>query len=168
MNDPKIRIRQGRRQYRYLWLKNVTGIDLSRHCARSLHGAYDRHVSPEATDIEVTLTSSPHTLAWYLCGVTIHPYRWEENPHLALEAAPGHTEELGVQDLTVEISGLRPISFSEDCIDATHPHAHDREFRTCRNWQFAHHLKNEGVPDVRGNRPRGTTLRGVFGQLPLN
>lgn len=167
MEIPKIAIERGQRQYRYLWLKYVTGIDLSRHCARSLHGRYSRHVNAESQDVEVRLDEYPHSLAWYLCGVTTRPYRWEDNPHLALEAAPGHTEKLSLQDLTVTVNGARPIHFDDRHIDPEHPCANRQEFSSCRNWQFAHYLHAHGVPDIRGDRPRGMGTKGVSGQLPL-
>lgn len=44
MKPAHITIERGDRGYRYLWLKYVTGIDLSQHCARSLHGPYSPSV----------------------------------------------------------------------------------------------------------------------------
>ncbi|WP_316521237.1 hypothetical protein [Kitasatospora brasiliensis] len=164
---PSITLLVGERRYRYLWLKYVTGIDLSRHCAVALHGRYSRHIDETTREATVELDEFPHALAWYLCGVTSSPYRWEDNPHLALELAPGHTQDLTVHDLTVHLDGVRPIDFTNAEVPADDPHAADHAFRSCRNWQFAHYLHNRGVPNVHGDRPRVTTLRPGNGQGEL-
>ncbi|MDY0816553.1 hypothetical protein [Kitasatospora purpeofusca] len=165
---PSITVQVGDRKYRHLWLKYVTGIDLSRHCAVALHGRYSRLVDERTQEATVHLDEFPHALAWYLCGVTTAPYRWEDNPHLAVTAAPGHTETLNVQGLTVHLDGVKPIHFTAtDNVPDDDPHANDPAYRTCRNWQFAHYLRARGVPDVHGDRPRITTLRPGAGQVEL-
>ncbi|MFC8447737.1 hypothetical protein [Kitasatospora sp. NPDC057223] len=164
---PRITVAVGARKYRYLWLKYVTGIDLTRHCAVALHGRYSRHLNEDTRHVEVQLDEFPHALAWYLCGVTTRPYRWEDNPHLALEPAPGHTQDLQVKDLTVHLDGIRPIDFTNADVPADSPHADDPVYQTCRNWQFAHHLHARGIPSVQGDRPRITTLRPGSGQVEL-
>ncbi|MEU8919443.1 hypothetical protein AB0D10_00730 [Kitasatospora sp. NPDC048545] len=164
---PRITVTAGSRTYRHVWLKYVTGVDLSRHCAVALHGRYSRHINEDTRHAEVELDEFPFALAWYLCGVTASPYRWEENPHLALEAAPGHTRVLQVQDLTVHLDGVRPIEFTDADVPPDSPHADDPQYRTCRNWWFAHYLHARGVPNVHGDRPRITTLRPGAGQVEL-
>ncbi|MFJ4791804.1 hypothetical protein [Kitasatospora purpeofusca] len=164
---PRIAVTAGPRKYHFLWLKYVTGIDLSRHCAPALHGRYSRHINEHTLHAEVELDEFPHALAWYLCGVTVDPHRWKDNPHLALEAAPGHTQELQVQDLTVHLDGIRPIPFTDADVPADSPHTDDTEYSTCRNWWFAHYLHARGVPSVHGDRPRITTLRPGAGQVEL-
>ncbi|GAA1353716.1 hypothetical protein [Streptomyces beijiangensis] len=169
MEPARISITQGDRKYRYLWLKYVTGIDLSLHCARSLHGPYSKHVGPELRQMSTPLNERPTPIAWYLCGVTTDPSRWADNPHLAFEPAPGHTEELAVHGLAVTLTGARPIiGWGAHSIPAEAPNSHDRHYATCRNWQFAHHLHQAGTPDIRGVRPRGPGTRNVIGQLPLH
>ncbi|MFJ6136552.1 hypothetical protein [Kitasatospora sp. NPDC092286] len=161
-------VQVGERRYRHLWLKYVTGIDLSRHCAVALHGRYSRLVDERSQEATVHLDEFPHALAWYLCGVTTAPYRWEDNPHLAVTAAPGHAETLAVQGLTVHLDGVKPIHFTAtDNVPDDDPNASDPAYRTCRNWQFAHYLRARGVPDVHGDRPRITTLRPGVGQVEL-
>ncbi|GAA2084907.1 hypothetical protein GCM10009759_04300 [Kitasatospora saccharophila] len=164
---PSITIRLGERRYRHLWLKYVSGADLSRHCAVALHGRYSRAVDENITNVTVELNEFPHAIAWYLCGVTT-PYRWKDNPHLALEAAPGHTQDLQVQDLTVHLDGVRPIPITDEHIPGDDPRAANPAFRTCRNWWFAHYLVHvRSVPDVHGDRPRVTTTRPGTGQGEL-
>ncbi|WP_327073267.1 hypothetical protein OG196_14595 [Kitasatospora purpeofusca] len=165
---PRITVTVGDRTYRYLWLKYVTGIDLGRHCAAALHGRYSHHITEHTRHVDIELDEFPHTLAWYLCGVTSDPHRWEDNPHLALEAAPGHTQELQVHDLTVHLDGIRPIPFTDADVPADSPHADDRAYSTCRNWWFAHHLHHvRGVPNVPGDRPRIRRPRPGTGQGTL-
>ncbi|MFE5089431.1 hypothetical protein [Streptomyces sp. NPDC056638] len=168
MKPAHITIERGDRSYRYLWLKYVTGIDLSQHCARSLHGPYSPTVDPRHSRAEVALTEHAAPICWYLCGVTTDPSRWAENPHLAFEPAPGETHTLTVQHLTVTLIGTRPITgWGHHTIPATDPNARNKAYATCRNWQFAHHLHQTGVPDIRGHRPRGLGTGLVEGQLPL-
>ncbi|MEY2226872.1 hypothetical protein [Streptomyces sp. BF23-19] len=168
MSTPTIRIEQGERRYHYLWLKYVTGIDLTQHCARSLHGPYSRAVQADAPrDLTLTLDEHRHAIAFYLCGVTTNPYRWEDNPHLAFESAPGYHVEIQVKDLKVTLTDARPIPFTARHIPADDPHATDRQFKTCRNWQFAHHLRAAGVVTIPSERPRGLGTGSVAGQLPL-
>ncbi|MFE6872576.1 hypothetical protein ACFVFS_39295 [Kitasatospora sp. NPDC057692] len=163
---PTITVEVGERRYRHLWLKYVTGIDLSRHCAVALHGRYSRLIDERIQQVTVELDEFPHALAWYLCGVTT-PYRWEDNPHLALTAAASHSETLSVQDLTVHLDGIRPIAFADADIPDDDPNANSPAYRTCRNWQFAHYLRARGVPDIHGDRPRVTVLRPGTGQAAL-
>ncbi|MFJ8430489.1 hypothetical protein ACIQ9P_04195 [Kitasatospora sp. NPDC094019] len=165
---PTLTVALGSRAYRHLWLKYVTGIDLGRHCAVALHGRYSRLINEEIKQpTTVELNEFPHAIAWYLCGVTVSPYRWEDNPHLAVESAPGHTQDLQVQDLTVHLDGVRPIPFTDADIPSDDPNSGDPDFATCRNWQFAHHLRARGVPHVHGDRPRITTVRPGAGQVEL-
>ncbi|MDX3205156.1 hypothetical protein [Streptomyces scabiei] len=168
MPAPQITIKRGNRTYRYLWLKYVTGIDLTQHCARSLHGRYSRQVNQDLTEATITLDEFPTPTCWYLCGVTTDPSRWAENPHLAFEAAPGCVEQLEVQHLSVTLTGARTIAgWGANSIPADAAHAADRTYVSCRNWQFAHHLHAQGIPDIRGPRPRGLGAGQVSGQLPL-
>ncbi|MEU1307771.1 hypothetical protein ABZ419_02580 [Streptomyces cinnamoneus] len=104
-------------------------------------------------------------IAWYLCGVT---RKWATNAHLAFETAPGDQHELQVQGLHVTLTDARPILFGPEAVPADDPHAGDRAFMTCRNWQFAHHLaKERGLKSI-GNPPsRGRRSTWVRGQMPL-
>ncbi|UUU32015.1 hypothetical protein JIX56_20060 [Streptomyces sp. CA-210063] len=169
MPAPQITITRGNRTYRYLWLKYVTGIDLTQHCARSLHGRYSQQVNQDLTEAAITLDEFPTPICWYLCGVTTDPSRWGENPHLAFEVAPGHVQDLEVQHLTVTLTGARPITgWGTNSVPADAAHANERDYASCRNWQFAHHLHTSGVPSIPGHRPRGLGQGIVAGQLPLS
>jgi hypothetical protein len=48
------------------------------------------------------------------------------------------------------------------------PHAHDRLYRTCRNWQFAHWLRHAAVNSIRVENRRGiASTSPIAGQIPL-
>ncbi|MHA7956273.1 hypothetical protein ACX9I7_00750 [Streptomyces sp. L500] len=148
-----------------MWLKYVTGVDLTRHCARSMHGGYSRHVRPELDLMQVQLDEFEPPIAWYLCGVT---RRWQNNAHLAFEAAPGERHELQVQGLHVTLTGGRPIPFDADAVPADDPHADDPKYATCRNWQFAHHLSAaRGLPSIPNPTSRSRPTSWVRGQMRL-
>ena len=122
--------------FRYLWLKRVIGVDLSVHCARCLVGKYTDNISPR----------NPHTTdiqlddgIYYLCGVSM-PYNWAKNFHLAFEYSEGSRIEYANNGISVVIENARALPISESYIDQSDPNAWKKEFRTCRNWQFAHYL----------------------------
>lgn len=123
--------------FRYLWLKRVTGIDLTVHCARSLLGHYLPNISPRAprtTNIQLD------NGIYYLCGVSM-PYTWAKNFHLAFEYAENSRIEYSHNGISVIIENARALPISASYIDPSDPNASKKEFRTCRNWQFAHYLK---------------------------
>lgn len=123
--------------FRYLWLKRVTGVDLSVHCARCLLGKYMDNISPRnphTTDIQLD------NGVYYLCGVSL-PYVWEKNFHIAFEYSEGSRIEYANNGISVVIENAAALPISESYIDRTDPHAWKKEFRTCRNWQFAHYIK---------------------------
>lgn len=121
--------------FRYLWLKRVAGVDLSVHCARCLKGQYI-NISPR----------NPHTTdiplangIYYLCGVSM-PYNWAKNFHIAFEYSEGSRIEYANNGISVVIENAIELPISESYIDQTDQNAWKKEFRTCRNWQFAHYL----------------------------
>ncbi|WP_116211564.1 hypothetical protein [Streptomyces olivoreticuli] len=148
-----------------MWLKYVTGVDLGRHCARSLHGGYSKFVNPNEEVMEGRLDEFEPPIVWYLCGVT---RRWATNAHLAFETAPGDRHELQVQGLHVTLADARPIPFDAEAIPGDDPHAGDRAFTTCRNWQFAHHLaKERGLTSIDNPPSRNRRSSWVRGQMRL-
>lgn len=122
--------------FRYLWLKRVTGVDLSVHCARCLKGQYMDNISPRnphTTDIKLVDS------IYYLCGVSL-PYNWAKNFHIAFEYSEGSRIEYANNGISVVIENAVALPISESYIDQTDQHAWKKEYRTCRNWQFAHYL----------------------------
>jgi hypothetical protein len=126
--------------YRFLWMKRVTGVDLAQHCQACLLGDWQRGVGPELSTLRLDLAPG----VYYLCGVT-EPYRWARNAHLAVEWSQGSRELHEVEGLTCRLANFRRIRFGEGDIAPDDPNRGRKEFRTCRNWQFAHHLQRRGV-----------------------
>ena len=126
--------------YRYLWLKHVTGVDLSQHCARCLCGDYSREVRRwrhEYRDIFL----DDKCIAHYLCGVL----NYEDNLHCAIMRMDGAHAEAHDAKYDIEIEGGIIVPITPDSIPPDIPHAGERAFRTCRNWQFANWLKAQGL-----------------------
>lgn len=126
--------------FRYLWLKRVTGVDLSVHCARCLLGKYMDNISPHAphtTDIQLD------NGVYYLCGVSL-PYVWDKNFHVAFEYSEGEVVQTSYNGISVVIENAKALPISESYIDQTDPNAWRKDYRSCRNWQFAHYLKRRG------------------------
>ena len=125
--------------FRYLWLKHVTGVDLSVHCARCLLGEYDNRISDDTRHASgLVLPSAPFH---YLCGVS-SPYVWARNFHLAFREKEGYIVEVARHGIRIVIEDAEEVPFGETDIDPLDPHAHLKAYRTCRNWQFAHKVKN--------------------------
>lgn len=123
--------------FRYLWLKNIVGVSLSVHCAGCLRGTYSKAVNPNMQHAEnIELENG----VYYLCGVS-KPYVWQNNFHLAFEYCKGETLHYQNNGIEVEIEDAVSLPISEKYIDTNNPHSDERQYRTCRNWQFAHYLK---------------------------
>jgi hypothetical protein len=140
--------------YLHLWLKQVWAVDVSRHCYESLVGQRDWRVRPqlEGRSAEVWLRPG----IYYLCGVT---RRWERNAHLAFVWRPGAGGDFELPfplspaavgwkvGISAHLKNFERIEFDEADIDPHDPNLGDPKFRTCRNWQFAHRLRNHGAQD---------------------
>jgi hypothetical protein len=141
------------RQWRYLWLKSITGVNLAKHCAGVFRGSYVDGLTtgPDTTKVDVEfeqlLDGATSPIAWYLCGVS-KPYRWDENAHVAFVPAPGHRETIQTNGLAVRAVNLRPEWITEptpeQIITARAEGIHDKAFTTCRNWQYAVGLRAAG------------------------
>jgi hypothetical protein len=127
--------------FKYLWLKHVTGVDLSVHCARCLKGRYSKAVNAETKFAEnIELGEG----VWYLCGVSA-PYRWGNNFHLAACHCPGGSVEVERNGVRVVLEDAELLPISPGFIDSSDPNAGRREFATCRNWQFANWLAKSSL-----------------------
>lgn len=130
--------------FRYLWLKQVRGVELGSHCARCLLGEYDKRIRAGMKEgRDIVLPDAPY---YYLCGVSM-PYRWELNFHLAFQEKEGErliTSRLGI---SVEIENAAEVPFSQQDINPADRHAGCKSYYTCRNWQFAHKVAHEFQPD---------------------
>lgn len=138
-----------RAEYSSIWLKYVNGVNLSTHCIESLVGGRQKPLDRHQLTERLELTQHRQPLAWYLCGVT-YPYRWTENAHLAFEYVPGATweGEATVPGLLVKLENCLPIEgWGPDSVPEGAEFSQDRQYATCRNWQFAWWLRqNRDAP----------------------
>lgn len=117
--------------FKYLWLKTVTDVDLSQHCAKCLIGEYDTRINnriAEAADIPLSNS------VYYLCGVA-YPYNWSKNFHLAFRPCEGNV--LTYQSNGISITIEDAIELPIDPRFNHHPKMIYKSYSTCRNWQFA-------------------------------
>jgi len=127
---------------RYLWLKYVTGVDLSQHCAKCLQGAFSKRIKSsisQAQDIELNEADAD---IFYLCGVA-QPFNWAKNFHLAFRHKEGETLDFESNGICLTIENAERIEFSEEDIAPNDPNGHKKVYNTCRNWQFAHKIAKE-------------------------
>ena len=123
--------------FKYLWLKSVRDVDLSRHCARCLVGDYDGRINNrlrEAHDIELFED------VYYLCGVS-SPYKWENNFHLAFRRKDGSTIDYSSNGVTVRIEGAERLPIDAKYNNPADMHYRTKSYCTCRNWQFANYFE---------------------------
>lgn len=134
--------------FRYLWLKYVTGINLSVHCARCLKGEYSGKINPNmGIARDIVLDEFPAPLL-YLCGVST-PYLWERNFHLAMAPAPGESFRVTENSITLEVENARRVPIETESMAAiNHPKIADKAFHTCRNWQFANMIEKRGIANL--------------------
>ena len=127
-------------KFKYLWLKSVNDVDLTKHCARSLIGDYSKIIHKgikTLCDTEIDLKLSK---AYYLCGVT-DPFCYKDNFHLAFKESAGDVLYVNRNGIEIEIENAKEIPFSIKDVNFSLPEANKKEFLTCRNWQFANKFK---------------------------
>ena len=120
--------------FRFLWLKRVTGFDPSVHCAKCLVGSYVKGLPFRGTktgftlDMDIDMTGIPYL---YLCGVA---GRYADNLHLPL--VPALQEEVCYEDerIRVYVRGARLLTIPE--LPAEVRSLLTRAFHTCRNFRF--------------------------------
>ena len=123
--------------FKYIWLKSVIGVNLSVHCARCLCGTYSKAVNADMKHSENIVLENG---IYYLCGVS-KPYVWKNNFHLAFEYCEGQTLYFNDNGIEVEIENAVALPIDTAYIDSNDPHFNDKPYYTCRNWQFAHYIK---------------------------
>ena len=123
--------------FSYLWLKHVTGVNLAVHCAHCLLGEYDPRIKANLTEAEnITLPDAPYH---YLCGVS-RPYVWSRNFHLAFREKEGSFLAVQCNGIFIEIENAEEVPFSMADVAPNAPHYRSKNYRTCRNWQFAYKI----------------------------
>ncbi len=130
--------------FKYLWLKYINDIDLTNHCAKCLLGTYSKKVSNKTQEeFDIKLDESD-AVVYYLCGVSM-PYNWNKNFHLAFKEKEGSILKYDFNGIEIELENAERILFSKDDIDLADPNANKAVFATCRNWQFAYHLRKNNI-----------------------
>lgn len=143
----------------FLWIKAVTAVDLTHHCAAALVGDY--------VEVDRTAEAQPVALpagrAFYLCGVTA-PFRYTHNDHLLLVPDPGHAAQVETPGYTVVLDGVRAQRFGETDIPRGAPLSPLTRYRTCRCWQAGWWLKRHlfrhttnSTPSSRPATPKAST-----------
>lgn len=131
-------------KFRYLWLKYINGIDLTNHCAKCLLGTYSKKISNTTVDANDLVLDESEAVVYYLCGVST-PYNWNKNFHLAFKEKEGSSVKVDYNGIEIELENAERILFSKDDIDLLDPNANKEVYATCRNWQFAHHLRRNNI-----------------------
>ena len=122
------------RMYKYLWLKYVTGTNLSVHCARCLLGEYEERFKAYMRSIyNLELRDAP---VYYLCGVA-YDRIWRHNLHVAFVPAAGQEIIIDNDFCRLKIVNARRLEISTRFIDWSNPLSRRKDYHTCRNWQFA-------------------------------
>lgn len=131
--------------YKILWLRYVSGVDLSNHCMKSLLGHNDRRVRGFVRKLpeNLQLEESPY---YYLCGVDAN-FVWEKNLHLAFTYSCGEVLEVDDEFIHCRILNARRLEISNRFIDWSLPQSRNKYFNTCRNWWFANMIARR--PGVR-------------------
>ena len=129
--------------YRFMWLKRVWDVDLSKHCQPALLGPTSRIIrtrffwqAPEAFEISDVYLEPSASGYFYLCGVT-HPYAWVRNFHLPFRFSQGSVAEKRWHGIHVRLRDAVELPLSETFIDPACPGYQQKVYRTCRNAQFA-------------------------------
>ncbi|CAM5307373.1 hypothetical protein [Streptomyces abikoensis] len=160
---------ESRDRYKIMWLAGVRQVDLTQHCLKSFAFCDRPRVNHAARQQTVFLRSENPPLAWYLCALPI-PWDWHRNGHLAFEYAPDESWEGDalVRGLGVRLTNARPIfGWGEHSIPQDTPLRRSARYRTCRNWQFAHWLReNRGAP-LAPPAPAKPVARGGDEQLAI-
>lgn len=123
--------------FKYIWLKKVTGVDLNVHCARCLIGEYDERINSETKKAENLYLDNG---IYYLCGVS-DPYVWGNNFHLAFRNRNGENIDFSKHGISIKIKDAEILPIDIKYVDDTLPFSRLASFYSCRNWQFANFFK---------------------------
>ena len=138
MKIKKIKIEK---DFKYLWLKYVEGINLNTHCANCLVGNYSKKIKKaKGTYENIFLDEYNTTKYYYLCGVS-SPFVYENNFHLAFKYCKDELLKYSSNGIEIEIENAIALPISKKFIDIRHPKAKFKSYSSCRNWQFANYLR---------------------------
>ena len=130
-------------RFRYLWLKYVTGFDLSVHCAKCLTGKYSSRFGGGTTRVIGARLNEAPARFFYLCGVTEKPYRWKDNLHVAFRYKPGSVIQYDDGRTRIVIDDAERIEIRELPAYNLEPNGDKAPYHTCRNWRFAYQITHE-------------------------
>ena len=152
-----VELLQLKNPYRIVWLRYVSGLDLSHHCMKSLLGYNDRRFRGFMRGIaNAALDQSKY---YYLCGVDAD-WVWSKNMHIAFVEKQGSVIEEENMLYKVRIRNAAKMEISTAYIDWDLPQARNRLFNTCRNWQFACML-HKIDPDLGRNQRAAFSVQAV-------
>lgn len=134
--------------FKYLWLKYVTDVNLSVHCARCLIGLYSKQIDASVNNRDEIVLNEAIGKYFYLCGVTA-PYRYHDNLHVAFRYAEGKTEHIEFNGTTFDLINAQSIPIVEMPVYRD-INGNRRDYVTCRNWRFAYMVQH-GLIDTIGN-----------------
>ena len=130
--------------FKYLWLKYITGIDVSVHCAKTFKGEYSKKVNKEPLQENISLDevdlSKCRYQFYYLCGVST-PYVYQSNVHVAFMYKEGSTVHLNQNGIEIKIKDACQLNITPEDIDKAMKESRLKTYYTCRNWQFAHTIR---------------------------
>ena len=121
-------------EFKYLWLKYVDDY------ARSLIGGYSKKIHNKITSNTDLILNEFNSRLYYLCGVSL-PFNYNNNFHLAFKYCKGSFISINENGIGIIIENAERILIkSQD--NYNHEKGSNRQFYTCRNWQFAYQQKN--------------------------
>lgn len=127
------------RPYKYIWLKKVFGVDLSKHCAKCLIGEYHPRFNWNIKTYK-NIGLKGGVVPYYICGVD---GTYKHHFHLAFREKKGSNIEMLCEEAYVKIIDAEAIPIKLCFVDFTHPNIKNQAFATCRNWWFAHWFAKE-------------------------
>tara|TARA_R110000822_G_scaffold306967_1_gene433592 strand:+ start:2117 stop:2542 length:426 start_codon:yes stop_codon:yes gene_type:complete len=123
-------------EFKYLWLKYVDGYDLENHCAKSLVGNYSKKIHNKLNNSSNLVLNEFNSRIYYLCGVSA-PFNYYNNFHLAFKYSEGNFISIKENGVSIKITNAERIDIKKQDI-YNHKKGENKQFYTCRNWQFAY------------------------------
>jgi hypothetical protein len=121
-------------KYRIVWLRYISGVDLTQHCMKGLLGRNDinfRGYMRQAENIQLQKAKY-----YYLCGVDEN-WTYNNNMHVAFVEKEGSEIKIDNHLFSVHIENARQVKISPDYIDWSLKVSSNKLYNTCRNWWFA-------------------------------
>jgi hypothetical protein len=140
MEYPIIKAIKLEADFKYLWLKYVDDYDLNNHCAKSLIGGYSKKIHNKISIENELFLNEFNSKVYYLCGVSL-PFNYNNNFHLAFKYLKGSFISIKENGIEIIIENAERIIIQKQNF-YNHEKGNNKQFHTCRNWQFAYQQKN--------------------------